>query len=139
MSIKGPILILEDDEDDEHIFTAAFKNIGVANELKFFTNGEAFLHYLYHTSDKPFILISSFNLKRMSGLEVRRQMQADDFLRSKGIPFIFFTLRDDPEDVQKAYDLTVQGYFVKQDRIEDMEKQIRLIVDYWMNCRHTNS
>jgi DNA-binding NarL/FixJ family response regulator len=66
-------------------------------------------------------------------------MQSNDFLRNKGIPFIFYTLRDDPDDIQKAYDLTVQGYFVKQDMMDDMQRQLKIIVDYWMNCKHTNS
>jgi CheY-like chemotaxis protein len=138
MEKNSPIVILEDDVDEQELLTEAFNNIDVLNPIKFFIDGEAFLQYLRSTFDNPFLIISAVNLHKLSGLEVRRQIQADDRLKSKGIPFIFYTVKDDIRVIKEAYDLTIQGYFIKGNIMNDVEKQLSLIVDYWSQCRHPN-
>lgn len=139
MSKNNPIIILEDDIDEHELLAEAFKNINVLNPLKFFTDGELFLQYLNTTSANPFLIFSAVNLQKLNGIDVRRHIQATDFLRSKGIPFIFFTVKDDKKVINQAYDLTVQGYFIKANTMDAVEKQLSLIVEYWKECRHPNS
>ena len=33
-----------------------------------------------------------------------------------------------------AYSTSVQGFFVKQDSIEELEKTITVIMEYWKRC-----
>jgi DNA-binding NarL/FixJ family response regulator len=70
---------------------------------------------------------------------VRRQIQASEYLREKGIPFIFFTVKDDSSIIHKAYDLTVQGYFIKENTLDAIQQQLSLIIDYWKQCRHPSN
>lgn len=139
MLVSHPILILEDDIDEQELLTDAFNNIKVSNPIKFFADGEAFLDSLMTTADNPFLILSAINLHKLNGLEVRSKIQQNEFLKSKGIPFIFFTLTDDADIIHKAYDLTVQGYFIKGNSMAAVEKQLSLIVDYWRQCRHPNN
>ena len=138
MNTKNPIIILEDDTDEHELLADVFENIGVANPLKFFTDGELFLNYLKSTSENPLIIISAINLHKMDGLQVRAYIQADATLKSKGIPYIFFTVKDDQRIIAKAYDLTVQGYFIKGSTIDALERDLKLITDYWKASRHPN-
>jgi DNA-binding NarL/FixJ family response regulator len=139
MSTSRPVIILEDDIDEQELLAEAFKNINVEHPLRFFADGESFLHYLHTTVENPFLIISAINLHKLNGLEVRKQIQADDYLKSKGIPYIFFTVKDDRKVIHEAYNLTVQGYFIKKDKMEAIEKQLALIIDYWKQCRHPSN
>lgn len=138
MNSRKPIIILEDDADEHELFLEAFHNIGCQYPLKFFTDGEEFLRYLSTTPDNPLMIISAVNLYKMDGLEVRQHIQSNDALRQKGIPFIFLTVKDDRGIIKKAYDLTVQGYFVKGSTLHDLQTDLDLILTYWKKCRHPN-
>ena len=80
MSKQGPILIIEDDRDDQHLLTEVFTTLNIKNELKFFENGNTALHYLQTTLDQPFIILSDVNLPGMSGPELKRSINEDDYL-----------------------------------------------------------
>ncbi|HVG13441.1 MAG TPA: response regulator [Chitinophagaceae bacterium] len=138
MSKDGPIIIYEDDKDENEIMEEAFKRISVANERIFFDDGEKMLHYLRTTSDLPFLIISDINVPRINGLEIRRMIQEDEYLKKKCIPFIFLSTSAGGKAIETAYDLTVQGYFVKQSRMTEIESNLKLIIDYWKECKHPN-
>ncbi|HEX8333486.1 MAG TPA: response regulator [Segetibacter sp.] len=130
---------MEDDIDEQELLAEAFNNIRVQYPLKFFSDGESFLQYLNTTSENPFLIFSAVNLHKLNGLEVRKQIQASEVLKKKGIPFIFFTVKDDMKVIRVAYDLTVQGYFIKGNTMNAVEKQLALIIDYWEQCKHPSS
>lgn len=139
MAKSGPILILEDDQDDREIYEKVMESLEVKNEIRFFEGGDDLLRYLQVTPDQPFVILSDINLPRMSGIELRRQIEKDEYLRKKSIPFVFLTTVESKEVVDEVYKLTVQGYFVKKDLLKDIEKQIKQILDYWRECKHPNS
>ena len=90
MSKQGPILIIEDDQDDQYLLEEVFSALNIKNELKFFENGHFALEYLQTTKDKPFIILSDVNLPGMSGPDLKRSINENDRLRRKSIPFVFF-------------------------------------------------
>lgn len=137
-SIKGPIIFLEDDADEQEILKEVVQRV-VPNDIKFFTDGESLLHYLRTTAEQPFIIISDVNVPVMNGLEVKRIVNADDFLRRKSIPFVFLSTSAERKAVEDAYDMNSQGFFLKQNTMTGIETHLRLIFDYWTHCRHTNS
>ena len=139
MSKRGPIIIAEDDEDEREIILQAFKSLGVRNEIKFFDHGQQVLDYLSNTTDKPFIIICDINLPVMNGIELRAEIDKDEQLRRKSIPFVFLTTYSNPESVNKAYEMTVQGFFVKENTIQTIEQSLRIILEYWRQCRHPNN
>jgi len=138
MAKYGPILIVEDDEDDQHVYSDVIRSFNKKNEIIFFGEGQLLLDYLNTTHQQPFIIICDVNLPEMSGLEVRRQINESEFLRRKSIPFIFFSTSENITTVRQAYDMTVQGYFVKSPLYDEIVQQLKLIIDYWIACRHPN-
>lgn len=138
-SLTGPLIILEDDEDEKMILTEVIGNIGIVNELKFFSSGVELIDYLLVTTDRPFLIISDVNIPRMNGLDVKKIINDSDFLRRKSIPFVYLSTSATQRSVEQAYDLNAQGFFVKQDSVDAIQKHLRIIFSYWGECRHVNS
>jgi CheY-like chemotaxis protein len=137
--ISTPIVIVEDDSDDQFLIKRIFQRMGVTVPLLFFENGKEALDYLESTSKETFMILSDINMPLMNGLELRDRINKNEELRRKSIPFIFFSTAARPADVRSAYDMTVQGFFVKEPNLESMEESLELMVNYWTKCKHPNS
>jgi CheY-like chemotaxis protein len=136
MPTSGPVIIVEDDADDYELILLAFKSLQVTNEVVFFRNGENVLDYLMHTPKNPFIILCDVNMPGMNGFELREAIIESDYLKKKAVPFIFLSTSDRISDVNKAYKLTVQGYFKKPDNLLELTNELKTIVDYWRHCKH---
>ncbi|QHV96701.1 response regulator [Spirosoma endbachense] len=139
MPLKGPIICIEDDKDDQLLIGEAIKELQLPNEVCFFIDGEAALEFLNATTKKPFLILCDTNLPIMNGIELRKRLSENEYLRRKSIPFVFVTTSVNPALVQTAYDITVQGYFKKPYSYIDLKQQIKLIIAYWSECLHPYS
>jgi CheY-like chemotaxis protein len=140
MAKSGPIIIVEDDPDDQELIENAIRNVGMANKIVFFANGETALDYLKTTHEQPFIILSDVNMPRLNGIEFKRKIDEDPKLRKKSIPFVFFTTSVEQSSVTEAYtQMTVQGFFQKNYSIDELNSTIQLIMNYWKICRHPHS
>ena len=140
MPHQNPILLIEDDPDDQLILKKIFEEAGRTDQTIYFNNCEAALHFLKTTDSQPFIIISDINLPVHSGLEFKKAIDNDPQLREKSIPFLFLSTSVDHKTVKKAYtEMTVQGFFQKPDTYPELKSLIGLILDYWTICRHPNS
>jgi CheY-like chemotaxis protein len=139
MAIPDPILIVEDDPDDQYFLKNVFKDMGVTADLVFRENGIEALDYLSTTKRKTFIILCDINMPVMDGLELRKTINQNEKLRKKSIPFVYMSTAARKSDVEQAYDLTVQGFFVKEAQLSEMEKTLSLILGYWLRCKHPNS
>jgi CheY-like chemotaxis protein len=137
--ITDPIVIVEDDADDQYFIRTICDKLGVTAELLFFENGLQALNYLETTQSKTFLILCDINMPVMNGIELRRKIQENTTLRKKSIPFIFLSTAARQKEVEEAYDLTVQGFFVKASQLAEMEKSLELILKYWLKCKHPNS
>jgi CheY-like chemotaxis protein len=133
------IIIIEDDLDDENFLREILIELGYQNQLKFFNDGKAALSFLKTTTDKLFLIICDVNLPGMSGTDLKKKINADPHLRKKSIFFIFYTTSADKLAIEQAYEMTVQGYFVKENSIPEIKLTLKVIIDYWKHCKHPNS
>lgn len=136
MALNGPILLIEDDRDDQMLIQELLQRLQVENELKCFESAAEALTYLNETKDKPFLVISNVHLHMIDGIELRQKIQDDPKLKEKAIPFVFMTTDTRPLTVRNAYNLTVQGYFEKADTLEELERTLSTMVNYWSLCIH---
>lgn len=139
MSAQGPLLIIEDDEDDQYMIRLALDQLKISNQRLFFANGQEALDYLLETKDQPFLILCDINMPLMNGIELRKRINGNDVLRQRAVPFIFLTTAANPDTVRVAYDETVQGFFKKATSFSAMQEQIQLITAYWKNCLHPNN
>jgi len=139
MSVKGPIISIEDDFDDQFLIRSVVEELQIPNPLIFFSNGLEALLYLETTKEQPFVILCDINMPVMNGMELRDRIEENEFLRKKSIPFIFLSTADNPHIIAKAYDSTIQGFFKKENSFEDLKGRIKIIFDYWQSCLHPNN
>lgn len=139
MSKNSPIIIVEDDEDDKEIFEAAVREIGINNEIIWFSETQSAFSFLSSTDEVVYLIFCDINLPGRNGMEFKRDIDENPKLRKKSIPFLFFSTVASQDDVNEAYtNLVVQGFFKKQSSYEEMKKMLRKIFDYWDICYHPN-
>jgi CheY-like chemotaxis protein len=138
MNKTGPIIIIEDDIDDQEILTEIFKELNYDNKLIFFGDSVQALEYLTHTDIEPFLVISDINMPRLSGMELREKIINNEDLRLKSIPYLFFSTTAEQQHVIDAYSRSIQGFFVKPNNYDKLRKIIVKIVEYWQECESPN-
>lgn len=138
MNKGGPIIIIEDDRDDQEILTEVFKELDFVNEIIFFSDGEEALDYLTGTTIEPFIIFSDINMPKLGGMELRAKVHENEDLRIKSIPYLFFSTSAEQKHVIDAYSKSIQGFFVKPDSFGEIKETIRIIVNYWQKCVSPN-
>lgn len=138
MNKGGPIIIIEDDLDDQDILTEIFHELDYKNEIIFFKEGEKALEYLSDTTIKPFIIFSDINMPRLNGMELRAKVVENEDLRIKSIPYLFFTTSAEQQYVIDAYSKSIQGFFVKPKAYNEIKETIKTIVEYWQKCVSPN-
>jgi CheY-like chemotaxis protein len=138
MEEHGPIIFIDDDEEDHLIFLPILQQLAPQSPVRFFTDVQQALDYLRSTPDRVFLIISEVALHPMNGLEMRAQIEQDEALKRKAIPFIFFSSPVYKQQVEEAYQYTIQGFFEKQNNVEAMHQQLQAIVAYWAACLHPN-
>jgi CheY-like chemotaxis protein len=135
----GPIIIVEDDTDDQEVYTEVIKSMEIPNEIRFFDGGTEALEYLTTTEEQPFIILSDINMPGMTGLELKKNIQDDPYLRAKGIPFVFISTNASNVAVRHAHALSVQGFFEKPNNVEAIQTMFQTLFDYWKLCKHINN
>ncbi len=131
MNSRGPLVIIEDDMDDQEIIKLSLKSIGDQSETIFFDDARKALEYLSNEAIIPFIILSDINMPGMNGFELRDTIHQDPDLRVKCIPYIFLTTGSDSKFVWQAYSKSAQGYFIKPNSMKGWVELLADIINYW--------
>ena len=134
MKTQGPIIIIEDDLDDQELLEETFKVLNYPNRVIFFSDGYKALEYIERTEVQPFLILSDINMPTIDGFELRQKIQNNEDLKVKCIPYLFFTTGANRQAVADAYAMSAQGFFIKPNSIAALQNIIRVIVEYWMHC-----
>lgn len=138
MAKDGPVILIDDDSDECEILADVFRRKAIANQLICFATGQEALEYLRTTTDKPFLILCDINMPVMSGIDLKKHIQADEYLRRKSIPFVFYTTSATMYAVNEAYEMSVQGFFEKEYSGVNIDRLISCVYEYWQWCRHPN-
>src|SRR5678809_381702 len=134
MDKDGPVIIIEDDLDDKEILEEVFQNLKYPNQLLFFGDGQEALDFLNSSEVIPFIILSDINMPKLDGFALSSKIKMDAKLQLKCIPYLFFSTASSQKAVVDAYSLSVQGFFIKQSSMAELEKTITVIMEYWKRC-----
>lgn len=138
MNKNGPIIIIEDDEDDQYLLEKVFHGLNYTNERIYFSDGHDALDYLTTTTEVPFLILSDINMPRLDGFALREKLHTDAALHIKCIPYLFFSTAVSQQMVIDAYSLSAQGFFVKPNTLAALEEIVKNIMDYWKQCAAPN-
>jgi len=139
MNKYGPVIIIEDDADDQLLLEVVFNKLGYPNKRLYFLDGQQALDYLDNTTEVPFLILSDINMPKLDGFELRNKIHLDARLQMKCIPYLFFSTAASQQMVIDAYSLSVQGFFIKQTSMDELEKTISVIMEYWARCASPNN
>lgn len=124
------ILLAEDDDGHAFLIQQNLVDAGVANQIVHVKDGQEALDYIrcegaYRERgvNGPLLLLLDINMPRVDGVEVLRQLKADD--RTDQLPVIMLTTTDDPREVKRCYDLGCGSYVTKPVAYDQFVEAIR--------------
>jgi CheY-like chemotaxis protein len=132
MSIRKPILLVEDNPMDVDLTLRAFKRRRVTNPIDVARDGEEALAWLPRWEagePTPTVILLDLKLPRIDGLEVLRRFKAHPTLRV--IPVVVLTTSAEHADVRTAYQLGANSYIVKPVEFEKFMDVCESIDLYW--------
>ena len=138
MRKAGPLILVEDDTDDQELITATLKTLGLLNKVVICRDGAEALDYLYRTDEIPFLILSDINMPKMDGITFKKAIDSCDILSQKCIPFIFISTSSADAMAKKACDLSIQGLFEKGHSYAQLVDTLRIILMYWNQTSHLN-
>jgi CheY-like chemotaxis protein len=137
MRKEGPLILVEDDSDDQELMLHVFEDLGLKNEVQIFRNGKEALDYLYQTRDKPFLIISDINMPVIDGITFKKKIDGCPLLKERRIPFVFMSTAPAPF-VSQINDLSIQGCFEKGYSLSELNETLKTILKYWDLTKHLN-
>jgi len=138
MNSKRPILLVEDNADDETLTLRAFNKNRISNPVVVARDGVEALDYLFGKTTPdvtppgalPAVILLDLKLPRIDGLEVLRRIRADD--RTRLLPVVILTTSKEQQDVFDGYSLGANSYIRKPVDFEKFIEAIGQLGLYWL-------
>lgn len=138
MKYSGPLLLVEDDENDVFFMRRAFKEAQITNALHVASDGREALAYLGAEgpfSDRlkypmPGLIFLDLKLPGKSGHEVLAWWQKQPGAATT-VVLVLSTSAED-QDIQTAYKLGAHAYLVKPPTPKDLTEMVQSIKKFWL-------
>lgn len=127
------ILLVDDDPVEYMKVSRAFKKLEIPNQLIHKSDGLEAKKYLETLDELPGVILLDLNMPNMNGFEFLTFIKADE--RLKVIPIVVLTTSNNEKDKVESYKQSVAGYMVKPIRLEEYEKVIETIKNYWSTSK----
>jgi two-component system response regulator len=133
-----PILLVEDNPDDEALTLHALESNKIGNTVIVARNGVEALDYLFGTGKYagrdpealPAVVLLDLKLPKIDGLEVLRRIRADS--RTNLLPVVILTSSTEDEDRLKGYALGANSYVRKPVDFDEFVRAVGQLGLYWL-------
>jgi CheY-like chemotaxis protein len=129
MTKMRPILLVEDNPDDERLTLRALRRGHLANPIVVARNGEEALNLVLGDGPLPCVVLLDLKLPKVDGLEVLRQIRSRD--RTRLLPVVVLTSSSEDRDIIESYSLGANSYVRKPVNIDDFTDAVRQLGLYW--------
>ncbi len=131
---EAPILLVEDNPDDEDLTRRAFVRSNVANELDVVRDGQQALDYLFGNGTPakpaPALILLDLKLPKVDGLEVLKRIRESS--STKLIPVVILTSSAEQTDLIAGYDTGANSYVRKPVDFDQFSESVRQLGLYWL-------
>lgn len=136
--MQSPILLVEDNSDDEALTIRAFSKNNIRNPIMVARDGQEALDYLYGTGsyagreshERPALILLDIKLPKLNGIEVLRHIRAN--AQTKLIPVVMMTTSKEEDDLVKSYSLGANSYIRKPVDFQQFLEVVRQVGIYWL-------
>jgi two-component system response regulator len=129
-----PILLVEDNPDDEALTIRAFRKNSIRNEIVVARDGVEALDLLFGRNGRaalrPQVVLLDLKLPRIDGLEVLRQIRADP--AGVTLPVVVLTSSREEHDIVSGYRLGCNSYVRKPVNFDQFVEAARQLGLYWL-------
>ena len=130
------ILLVEDNPGDVRLTQEVFKEAKILNHLNVVGDGVDAMAFLrkeggYADVVRPDLVLLDFNLPRMSGRDLLKEIKGDPVLRN--IPIVVLTTSRAEQDVLDAYEHHANCYIAKPVDLEQFIDIVRSIGQFWLS------
>ena len=134
----NPILLIEDNADDEALTIRAFQKNNIRNDVIVAHDGVEALDYLFGTgahagrdlATMPQLVLLDLKLPRVDGLEVLRRLRAES--RTRLLPVVILTSSKEERDLVSGYSMGANSYVRKPVDFGEFTEAIRQLGLYWL-------
>jgi CheY-like chemotaxis protein len=132
------ILLVEDNPDDEALTLRAFRKNNMGNKIVVVRDGEEALDFLFrrgayagrNSNEIPEIILLDLKLPKLDGLEVLRQIRADQ--RTRLLPVVILTSSKEEQDLIEGYSEGANSYVRKPVDFSQFLEAVRQLGLYWL-------
>ena len=132
------VLLVEDDLNDIFIVKRAFKMANIPTPLQVVTDGQEAISYLRGDgkyADRshyplPRLIVMDIRMPRRSGFEVLEWVKTNR-QPLRRIPVVIVSSSQNPDDINRAYELGANAYMVKPMNFRAVEHLFETITHYW--------
>ncbi len=143
MTRERVILLVEDSASDEELTLRALKKHAVATRVVVVRDGAEALDYLFGRgahADRdprqlPHVVLLDLGLPKIDGLEVLRQIRADE--RTKLLPVVILTSSSEDRDLLGGYDSGANSYVVKPVDFRQFTEAVGELGRYWLSLNQS--
>ena len=125
---RANILLVEDDRPLARLTEVALKRTAIPHDLRIVHDGHQAIAALAETT--PDLCLLDLYMPGTDGFHVLEHVRSDERLRR--LPVVMLSYSGAPEDVNRAYDLHVNAYVVKQTDFSDLCSTVDSIVNFWL-------
>jgi two-component system response regulator len=134
----NPILLVEDNPDDEALTIRAFQKNNIRNEIIVARDGAEALDFLFakgayagrNAADLPQVVLLDLKLPKVDGLEVLKSIRADQ--RTAFLPVVILTSSKEQQDIINGYRLGCNSYVRKPVDFDQFLEAARQLGLYWL-------
>lgn len=129
---RGPILVVEDSDEDFDTILEARRRGGVENRIVRAESAEAARRLLpaADSAEAFAFVILDQNLPGINGSAFLRELRQDP--RFRGLPVVLFTTSINPSDCLECYEAGANAYHVKSVRYDECLKTLHEMFAYWL-------
>lgn len=132
------VLVAEDDPTDAFFLKRAFGMAEVSTTLHFVRDGQEAIDYLEGengysdrtTHPMPDLVLLDLKMPRMNGFDVLEWLRKQPGL--KRLLVTVLTSSDQPQDINRAYDLGANSYLLKPHSSENLSELVKHVQKYWL-------
>jgi two-component system, chemotaxis family, response regulator Rcp1 len=129
------VLLVEDSPGDIRLTLETFRATNPSVHLHVATDGVEAMAFLKRSgahaqAPRPQLILLDLNLPKMDGREVLAHIKADDALKT--IPTVILTTSGAEADITKSYQLHANCYLTKPVQLEEFEKLVKNVDEFWL-------